>query len=71
MMKRQINAFLMGKGLLSDYQSGFRTRYECFDEKLLSPMVLVNFYKTFDSVNHLLLCSKLTGQFGLKLVRSH
>jgi DhnA family fructose-bisphosphate aldolase class Ia len=26
-MKHQINAFLMDKGILSDYQSGFRTHH--------------------------------------------
>jgi uncharacterized surface protein with fasciclin (FAS1) repeats len=65
-MKCQINAFLMGKGLLSHYQSGFSTHHStltallkitndllnAMDEKLLSLLVLLDFSKAFDSVNH-------------------
>jgi hypothetical protein len=78
-MKRQINAFLMDKGILSDYQSGFRTHHStstallkitndllfATDERLVSLLVLLDFSKAFDSVNHHLLFFKLSSQFGL------
>jgi retron-type reverse transcriptase len=70
-MKRQINAFLMDKGLLSDCQSGFRTHHSTStallkitndllianDERLVLLFVLLDFSKAFDNVNHHLLCS--------------
>jgi hypothetical protein len=73
-MKRQINAFLMDKGLLRDYQPGFRTHHStstallkitndlliATDERLVSLLVLLNFCKVFGSVNHHFLCSKLS-----------
>jgi hypothetical protein len=34
------------------------------DKKLVSLLVLLDFSKAFDSVNHHLLCSKLSNQFG-------
>jgi hypothetical protein len=33
------------------------------DERLVSLLVLLDFFKAFDSVNHHLLCSKLSDQF--------
>jgi hypothetical protein len=73
-MKRQINAFLMDKGLISDYQSDFRIHHSIStallqitndllittDERLVSLLVLLDFWKVFGSVNHHLLCSKLS-----------
>jgi hypothetical protein len=73
-MKRQINAFLMDRGLLSDYQSGFRTHHStstallkitndllnATDERLVSLLVLLDFSKEFDSDNHHLLWSKIS-----------
>jgi hypothetical protein len=77
-MKRQIIAFLMDKGLLSDYQSGFRTHHStstallkitnvlllATDERLALLLVLLDFSNAFDRVNNYLLCSKLSSQFG-------
>jgi hypothetical protein len=77
-MKLQINAFLMNKGLLSDYQLGFRTHHSTstvllkitndllitIDERLVSLLVLLDFSRAFDSVNHHQLCSNISNQFG-------
>jgi Reverse transcriptase (RNA-dependent DNA polymerase) len=77
-MKRQINSHLANRGLLSNYQSGFREYHStstallkitndllmATDKKLVSLLVLLDFSKAFDSVNHHLLCSKLSDQFG-------
>jgi hypothetical protein len=65
-MKRQINAFLMDKSLLSDYQSGFRLHHStsmallkitndlliATDERSVSLLELLDFSKAFDRVNH-------------------
>jgi hypothetical protein len=69
-MKRQIIAFTMDRGLLSDYQSDFRTHHTndlliATDERLVSLLVLLNFSKAFNSDNHHLLCCELSSQFGL------
>jgi hypothetical protein len=64
-MKRQINALLMDRGFLNNYQSGFRTHHStstallkvtndlliATDKRLVSLLVLLDFSKAFDSVN--------------------
>jgi hypothetical protein len=63
-IKRQINAFLMDKGLLSDYQSGFRTHQSTLtallnitnvlliaaDERLALLFVLLDLSKAFGAL---------------------
>jgi hypothetical protein len=70
--KRQINAFLMDRGFLNDYQSGFHTHHStstalleitndlliATDKRSVSLLVLLDFSKTFDSVNDHRFCSK-------------
>jgi hypothetical protein len=65
-MKRQINAFSIDKGHLSDYQSGFRTHHSsstalleitndlliATDEILVSLLVLLDISNAFNSGNH-------------------
>jgi hypothetical protein len=73
-MKRQINAFLMDKGLLGDYQSGFRSHHgtsrallKITNDLLIATdegLVSLDFSRAFDSVNHRPLSSKLSSQCG-------
>jgi hypothetical protein len=71
----------MGKGLLSDYQSGYSTHHStltallkttndlliAMDERFVSLLVLLDFSMAFDCVKHHLLCSKLSRQFGFTI----
>jgi hypothetical protein len=70
---------LMDKGHLNDYQSGFRTHHITLtallkitndlliatNVRVVSLLELLDFSKSFDSVNHNILCSKFgSSQFG-------
>jgi hypothetical protein len=70
-MRRQITEYVEQKGLLSSHQSGFRLKHStttallkvsndvirASKEKLVSLLILLDFSKAFDSVDHSLLCS--------------
>ncbi len=72
-IKRAIMSFVLGQGLISPSQHGFLPHRSCLtnllsaDEKVTEildggssvDMVLIDFAKAFDSVNHRLLCHKL------------
>jgi hypothetical protein len=66
--------------MMSRLQSGFRSNHRdlllASEEKLISILVLLDFSKAFDSVNHQLLCSKLSCQYKIStspvdLIRSY
>lgn len=75
--KEQVCAYLRGNGFLDRYQSGFRERHststallhvsdeirKSFDKKRLVLMVLLDFSKAFDSLNHSRLLGKLSAKF--------
>jgi Reverse transcriptase (RNA-dependent DNA polymerase) len=77
-MKRQITQHIDSCGLLNKFQSGFRKNHstttallkihndlsKATDAKLMSFLVLLDFSKAFDSVDHQLLCEKLMLRFG-------
>lgn len=76
-MKKQIDEYLVTHSLLSPFQSGFRKNHsttsallritddirKSMDKKLASILVLLDFSKAFDSVNHRLICHKLKSKF--------
>ena len=89
-MKTQISSYLSENNLLCSVQSGFR-RYHSTESALLnvtsdvrlntdlkhiSLLLLLDFSKAFDTVNHNLLCSKLKNNFkfsssAIKLIKSY
>lgn len=88
--KEQIVAYLDVNDMLDKYQSGFRARHstgtallhvsdeirKSFERKRLTIMVLLDFSKAFDSLNHFRLLSKLSDKFGfvtsaIKLIGSY
>jgi hypothetical protein len=89
-MRNQITAHIERNGMMSRLQSGFRSNHStttallkimnelllASEEKLISTLVLLDFLKAFDSVDHQLLCSKLSCQYKLftsavDLIRSY
>ena len=74
-VKSQFKVYLKNKGLLDEYQSGIRCKFSMetylifFNDVIrneackgnFTGMVLIDIKKAFDSVNHLVLCSKLKG----------
>ena len=78
MVHTQLSRYLDQKGLLYKFQSGFRNKYSCdtclidltdfiYSERSkgnLVGVVLLNLQKTFDTVNHHILCRKL-GAMGV------
>jgi hypothetical protein len=89
-MKRQIIGHVENFGLLNRFQSGFRKHHStstalikitddllrASDSKLTSVLVLLDFSKAFDSVDHELMCAKLVTQYGFTtcavgLIRSY
>jgi hypothetical protein len=86
-MRNQITAHIERNGMMSRLQSGFRSNHSTLlkitndlllasEEKLISILVLLDFAKSFDSVDHQLLCSKLSCQYkfstsAVELIRSY
>jgi hypothetical protein len=72
-VKRQISGYIENNGLLCRFQSGFRSNHStcaallkitndllmALEAKCVSVMLLLDFSKAFDSVDHDLLCAKL------------
>jgi hypothetical protein len=75
-MKRQITGHIENNRMMTCYQSGFRAKHStttallkvsndllmATKKKLLSILVLLDFSKAFDWVDHTLLCAKLANQ---------
>jgi Reverse transcriptase (RNA-dependent DNA polymerase) len=89
-IRRQITAHVEDNGLLNRFQSGFRSKHststallkitndllKASESKMLSILVLLDFSKAFDSVDHQILCDKLAHQFNfttsaVNLIRSY
>jgi hypothetical protein len=89
-IRKQITVHIESNGMMSYLQSGFRTKHStttallkvtndilmASEKKLMSILILLDFSKAFDSVDHSLLCSKLTDQFAFSssatsLIRSY
>ena len=70
----QAKQFFSLKKILYDYQSGFRKNHltdtclsflndkilKCFDDDLVSGMILIDLQKVFDTINHDILLKKLS-----------
>lgn len=77
-MKNQILAFLQSNDLICNFQSGFRPGHspatallkvttdinEAIEKKITTVLLMLDFSKAFDSVDHRLLCEKLKTNFG-------
>jgi hypothetical protein len=77
-VNRQINGYIENNGLLCRFQSGFRSNHSTCSALLkitndlliaseancVSVMLLLEFSKAFDSVDHDLLCAKLADQYA-------
>jgi hypothetical protein len=71
-VKRQITCYVERNGMISQYQSGFRANHStnstllritndllvASEKKYSSVLLLLDFSKAFDSVDHQLLCAK-------------
>jgi hypothetical protein len=88
-MRNQVTAQIERNGMMSRLQSGFRSNHSTItallkitsdlllvsEEKFISILVLLEFSKAFDSVDHQLLCLKLSCQYkfstcAVELIRS-
>ena len=79
LVKVQNTGFVSANGLLSEFQSGFRCAHSTqtavlkitndirsnIDRKMATLLILLDFSKAFDTVDHNLLCHKLRSVFGL------
>lgn len=89
-MFSQMNEFVLGNKLLSERQSGFRAGRSCttallevvegirvnMDQNYLTFLLLLDFSKAFDTVNHNIMIGKLRGNFkfgecSISLIRSY
>jgi hypothetical protein len=73
-MRKQMTTYIEQNGMINRLQSGFRSNHSTTtallkitndllmssEESLVALLVLLDFYKAFDSVEHLVLCSKLS-----------
>jgi hypothetical protein len=78
MVKRLINDYFENNVLLCRFQSGFRSNHSicsallkitndllmASEAKCVSVMLLLDFSKAFDSIDHDLLCAKLANQYA-------
>ncbi|XP_052856050.1 probable RNA-directed DNA polymerase from transposon BS isoform X11 [Drosophila gunungcola] len=90
LMADQINKFMSDNAMLTNNQSGFRKNRSCtsaiikiaddireqIDENNVTLLVLLDYSKAFDTVNHNVLCAKLRNMFmfsksSVKLVSSY
>jgi hypothetical protein len=72
-IKRQITQYVESNAMLSHFQSGHSSAFALAkitnnllmtsEAKLVSILLLLDFSKAFDSVNHEMLCSKLSHQY--------
>ena len=72
-MEKQINSFILQNSLLTDKQSGYRPNRSCIialinttedirveiEKDKICFLILLNHSKAFDTVDHIILCSKL------------
>ena len=77
-MASQINGFVTTNNLMNELQSGFRKSHSCktavlkvvddltniADSRQIAALVLIDFTKAFDTVNHDVLIKKLKSRFG-------
>lgn len=81
-LKKQMDPFIYKNRLLNKFQSGFRSHYGTdpallrvfndlslsLDQNKISILILLDFSKAFDSVNHTLLLQKLSGFFKFSVL---